>query len=56
MLFNQANQQVKVADRFDSVSNPKLFAPLHEVLKPTENYCGKLFHLETRAHITDHRK
>lgn len=49
MLYNQAGQQVKVADRFDSVSNPKIFAPLHEVKEPTEKACGNLFSLEQRV-------
>lgn len=56
MLYNTKGQQVNVADKFDSVSNPRIFAPLREVLKPTDKTCGNLFHLETRARITNQRK
>ena len=56
MLFNSKGQQVKVSDRLDSVSNPRIFAPLREVLIPSEKSCGNLFRLETRARIVDQRK
>ena len=56
MLFNSKGQQVKVSDKFDSVSNPRIFAPLREVLIPSEKSCGNLFHLEERARIIDQRK
>ena len=56
MLFNSKGQQVTVSNRFDSVSNPRIFAPLREVLIPSEKACGTLFHLETRARIIDQRK
>ena len=56
MLFNSKGQQVKVSDKFDSVSNPRIFAPLREVLIPSEKSCGNLFRLEERARIIDQRK
>ena len=56
MLFNFKGQQVKVSDKFDSVSNPRIFAPLREVLIPSEKSCGNLFHLEERVRIIDQRK
>lgn len=56
MLFNSKGQQVQISDRLDSVSNPRIFAPLREVHVPTEKYCGNLFKLETRARVIDQRK
>ena len=56
MLFNSKGQQVNVSDKFDSVSNPRIFAPLREVHIPTEKACGNLFRLEERARIIDQRK
>lgn len=56
MLFNTKGQQVTVPDRFDSVSNPRIFAPLREVHIPSEKACGNLFRLETRARVVDQRK
>lgn len=56
MLFNSKGQQVQVSDRLDSVSNPRIFAPLREVHEPQPINCGNLFHLETRARIIDQRK
>ena len=55
MLYNSQGQQVKVSDRLDSVSNPRIFAPLREVLEPDNNTCGDFFRLETRARIIDQR-
>ena len=56
MLFNSKGQQVNVSNKFDSVTNPRIFAPLREVLIPSEKSCGNLFRLETRARIVDQRK
>ena len=56
MLFNSQGQQVKVSDRLDSVSNPRILAPLREVLEPDNNTCGDFFRLETRARIIDQRQ
>ena len=56
MLFNSKDQQVQVSDRLDSVSNPRIFAPLREVHEPQPINCGNLFHLETRARIIDQRQ
>lgn len=55
MLFNSKGQQVQVSDRLDSVSNPRIFAPLREVLEPDNYTCGDFFRLETRARIHDQR-
>ena len=56
MLFNSKGQQVTISDRLDSVANPRIFTPLHEVLEPTDKACGNLFHLETRARIINQRQ
>ncbi len=56
MLFNSKGQQVTVSDRLDSVSNPRVFKDLREVLIPSEKACGNLFRLETRARVVDQRK
>ena len=56
MLYNSNGQKVTVSDRLDSVTNPRIFAPLREVLEPTDKACGNLFHLETRTRIIDQRK
>lgn len=56
MLFNSKGQQVKVSDRLDSVSNPRIFATLREVLEPNNNTCGDFFRLETRARIIDQQQ
>ncbi len=56
MLYNSKGQQVTVSDRLDSVSNPRIFAPLREVHEPQSLDCGNLFRLETRARIVDQRQ
>ena len=56
MLFNSKGQQVQVSNKLDSTSNPRIFAPLREVHEPQPINCGNLFHLETRARITDQRQ
>lgn len=55
MLFNSKGQQVQVSDRIDSVSHPRIFAPLREVLEPNNNTCGDFFRLETRTRVIDKR-
>lgn len=56
MLFNSKDQQVKVSDHIDSVSNPHIFASLREVHEPQSINCGNLFHLETHTRIIDQRQ
>ena len=56
MLFNSQGQQVQVSNKLDSTSNPRIFAPLREVLKPDNTTCGDFFRLETRARIIDQRQ
>lgn len=56
MLFNSKGQQVHVSKKLDSTSNPRIFAPLREVLEPNNNTCGDFFRLETRARIIDRQQ
>jgi hypothetical protein len=49
MLFNSKGQQVQVSEKLTSVSNPRIFAPLREVLTPSTKSCGDFFKLSTRA-------
>ena len=56
MLFNSKGQQVQVSNKLDSVSHPRIFAPLREVHEPQPINCGNLFRLGTRARIIDQRQ
>lgn len=51
MLFNSKGQQVQVSNKLDSVSNPRIFAPLREVLEPQSIKEHPFFRLENRARI-----
>lgn len=51
MLFNKVGHQVKVSDKLNSITHPKVFANLKEVLEPSPKYIGSLYRMENRAKI-----
>ena len=51
MLFNQVGHQVKISDKLDSVTHPKVFANLKEILEPSPKFIGSLYRIDQRAKI-----
>ena len=49
MLYNQHNQPVHIADKFNSKDNPNMFKHLVEHKIPKDCHCGKMFNLGERA-------
>ena len=51
MLLNTAGQPVKISDKLDSVTHPKVFANVKEVLEPSPKFINSLYRMENRAKI-----
>lgn len=51
MLINKVGHVINVDKSLNSVTHPKIFAPLREVLVPPNHSHDKMFRLETRARI-----
>jgi len=51
MLLNTAGHQVKISDKLNSDTHPKVFANLKEVLEPSPKFIGSLYRMENRAKI-----
>jgi len=51
MLLNTAGHQVKISDKLNSVTHPKVFANVKEVLEPSPKYIGNLYRMDQRAKI-----
>lgn len=49
MLLNQFNQVVKISDKLNTKTHPKVFANLKEVKEPDSHKGNKMFSLEQRA-------
>ena len=51
MLLNATGHQVKISDKLNSVTHPKVFANLKEVLEPSPKFIGSLYRMDQRAKI-----
>jgi len=51
MLLNSAGHQVKISDKLNSVTHPKVFANVKEVLEPSPKFIGSLYRMDQRAKI-----